>query len=647
MNQKIVGNMQGFSLGTKICIAATALVVASLAVTATVIGLDSSSTAEEATLALARSSAREAAGVVEGRVRANLFSVTALGGAMEKTKSSGLPLQRPQIDEMVKSTLASSPDFVGAAVTWEANALDGMDADFSNKSPIYDATGRHMPYWTRKSDGSFHVDPIVFDPNPALNDWYEVPKKTGKVYFTEPYIYPIEGKDVLMASLVSPIMIGGAFKGTASADFTLTQLSKMLSGVDVIDGGKLALISNGGSYATNEVAALVNKKADDIPAAGLAAIQAGRSFDYMDSDSVIHLLQPVRIHPDALPWSVRISFPKSVAVAKSRQLIKHTIETALVCAVATALILALMVSKLMAPLRTLSFAMREVSSGDADLRARLEVGSKDELEEIGKSFNEFVAKIQAVLTQVRSNADGVANASAEIAQGNNDLSARTESQASALQQTAANMAGLNEAVQKNAASARAANELAVTASAVAAQGGQVVGQVVQTMKEIDDSSRRISDIIGVIDGIAFQTNILALNAAVEAARAGEQGRGFAVVASEVRSLAGRSAEAAKEIKTLINASVERVEQGSLLVNQAGETMDKVVSSIGHVTDIMGEISQASGAQSDGVSQIGGAITQMDQSTQQNAALVEQMAAAASSLKAQSSDLVKVVSVFKL
>ncbi len=288
---------------------------------------------------------------------------------------------------------------------------------------------------------------------------------------------------------------------------------------------------------------------------------------------------------------------------------------------------------------------RAVAGGD--LSYAFEAQGQSETGLLLSALKDMQSGLVKVVSEVRHGSEGVATASAEIAQGNQDLSARTESQASALEQTAASMEELGAQVKQNADNARQANQLALNASTVAVQGGEVVGQVVQTMKGINESSRKIADIISVIDGIAFQTNILALNAAVEAARAGEQGRGFAVVASEVRSLAGRSAEAAKEIKNLIGTSVERVEQGAALVDKAGATMDEVVHSIRRVTDIMGEISSASSEQSAGVAQVGEAVTQMDQVTQQNAALVEQMAAAASSLKSQANELVQTVAVFKL
>ncbi len=263
------------------------------------------------------------------------------------------------------------------------------------------------------------------------------------------------------------------------------------------------------------------------------------------------------------------------------------------------------------------------------------------------SLSAMQQNLSGIVTQVRGASDSIAMGTSEIARGNIDLSQRTEEQASALQQTAATMEQFSTSVRNNAENAKVADQLAINASTVAAQGGDVVSRVVDTMKGINESSRKISDIIGVIDGIAFQTNILALNAAVEAARAGEQGRGFAVVASEVRNLAQRSAGAAKEIKTLISESVEKVAVGSTLVDQAGRTMDEVVVAIKRVSDIVGEISSASSEQSSGVSQIGQAVNQMDQVTQQNAALVEESAAAAQSLDMQSRQLTEAVQIFKL
>ncbi len=286
-----------------------------------------------------------------------------------------------------------------------------------------------------------------------------------------------------------------------------------------------------------------------------------------------------------------------------------------------------------------------VASGD--LSSVIEVNSRDETGQLLQALKDMNNSLVKIVGEVRYSTEAIATASTQIASGNLDLSSRTEEQASSLEETASSMEELNSTVKQNADNARQANQLALTASEVAMRGGNVVSQVVQTMGSINDSSKKIVDIIGVIDGIAFQTNILALNAAVEAARAGEQGRGFAVVAAEVRTLAQRSAAAAKEIKNLIGDSVSKVNDGARLVDDAGTTMQEVVASVRRVTDIMGEITAAGHEQTAGIEQIHQAVMQMDQVTQQNAALVEEAAAAAESLQDQARNLVQVVSVFKL
>jgi len=286
-----------------------------------------------------------------------------------------------------------------------------------------------------------------------------------------------------------------------------------------------------------------------------------------------------------------------------------------------------------------------IASGD--LTGKINARGSDEIAHLLKALKEMNDSLVGIVGNVRQATDTIATASAEISSGNMDLSSRTEAQAGSLEETASSMEELTSTVKQNADNARQANSLAQSASEVAVKGGAVVSQVVETMGSINASSNKIVDIIGVIDGIAFQTNILALNAAVEAARAGEQGRGFAVVAAEVRSLAQRSAAAAKEIKTLIGDSVEKVDAGAKLVDQAGATMQEIVDSIRRVTDIMGEITAASQEQTSGIEQVNQAINQMDEATQQNAALVEQAAAAAQSMNTQAGTLLQVVSVFKL
>ena len=335
------------------------------------------------------------------------------------------------------------------------------------------------------------------------------------------------------------------------------------------------------------------------------------------------------------------------AVVAANRMITIKIAAAVVGGIVLMLIAGawVLIRSIQRPLKQAIEVAEHIAGGD--LSTRIDVNRHDEFGQLLAALDRMVTRLRGVVGEVRQGVESVSTASAEIATGNHDLSARTEQTASNLQQTASSMEELTSTVSNSADVARQANQLAASAAEAATRGGTVVSQVVTNMDEITASSRKIGDIIGTIDGIAFQTNILALNAAVEAARAGEQGRGFAVVASEVRSLAQRSAEAAKEIKTLIGASVERVESGAHLVAQTGTVMEEIVTSVRRVTDMIGEIASAATEQRDGISQVNLAVTNLDQMTQQNAALVEESAAAAQSLREQSARLAEVVSVFKI
>ncbi|MFD0669478.1 methyl-accepting chemotaxis protein [Ramlibacter sp. MAHUQ-53] len=388
---------------------------------------------------------------------------------------------------------------------------------------------------------------------------------------------------------------------------------------------KVIAVSRGGDKTLAEAKALF--RGDSRAAFNALVGEIGRLVEVNDKASDAAVAAAAAAYRSAIVWSVAMIVLAMAVAAVLGVWIVRSITRQLGAEPAEAAALA-----------------RRVADGDLSAPITLRNGDSASLMAALKRMQDSLA---AIVHNVRSGAEGVATASAQISQGTTDLSSRTEEQASALEQTSASMKELASTVEQNASNAQQGSRLASDASGVAQRGGEVVRQVVETMKGINDSSRQIADIISVIDGIAFQTNILALNAAVEAARAGEQGRGFAVVAGEVRTLAQRSAEAAKQIKDLITTSVERVGEGSALVDQAGTTMGEVVDAIQRVSDLMASISRASTEQSAGVAQIGEAVNQMDTTTQQNAALVEESAAASDSLRSQAGQLVETVAVFKL
>ena len=629
------------------------LVLLTFVVTTFVLTRQATSLQENVTHQYAEQLAIATAASTIAPVQKALDAARVVSQALQGLKNAGLN-DRAAANGLIKNVLEGNPGFIGVWTCWEPNAFDGKDASFAS-TPGHDATGRYVPYWNRGT-GVAAVEPLADYDKPGVGDYYLLARNSGLETVLEPYIYKVAGKEVLMTSVVAPIMEGGKVVGVAGVDVALDQLQTKVGALRFYETGFATLVSNGGVYVGDLEPGNVGKDigSTQTAVAAKAAIAAGKSFVgryYSDQikAAVTSIYVPVSIGATKTPWS----FATTLADDKVNEGVNSLRVTAAVLGLLGILAVAIGLNFLLTrivlkpiggePAAAARIAQR-VAQGDLSENIEVTAGDKDSLV---AQLRDMQQSLTQVVASVRSGSEGVATASAEIAQGNHDLSARTESQASALEQTAASMEELSVTVKQNADSARQGNQLAVTASAVATKGGAVVGQVVETMKGIHESSARIADIIQVIDSIAFQTNILALNAAVEAARAGEQGRGFAVVASEVRSLAGRSAGAAKEIKALISISVERVERGTALVGEAGSTMDEIVSSIRRVTDIMAEISAASSEQASGVAQVGEAVQQMDQATQQNAALVEQMAAAASSLQQQADELVQTVAVFKL
>ena len=483
--------------------------------------------------------------------------------------------------------------------------------------------------------------------DPTGRPWYTKASAAGAPILTPPYVDATTGK--LVVTFAEPIGDKGSVTAVVGSDVFIDNLVKNVVGIKPTASSYAFLVDAGGTIIAHPDAKLTLKPISDfdsgLSAQKLQQVEAsGHTADVVVAGHGA-LLDVQKV--EGTDWLLVIVLDKGEATAALSAMLTSSLISAIVAIIAAVFILTVSISTALARLTVVRDALDDIASGEGDLTRRLSAEGQDELAQIAGAFNRFVDKIESVLIDIRATSDSVRVSSAEIAAGNADLSARTESQASSLEETASSMEELTSTVKQNADNARQANQLALSASGVASKGGEVVGQVVSTMGSIKESSNKIADIIGVIDGIAFQTNILALNAAVEAARAGEQGRDFAVVAAEVRNLAQRSAGAAKEIKALIVDSVEKVDTGGKLVDEAGATMGEIVQSIQRVADIMSEITAASVEQSAGIDEIGRAVTLLDETTQQNSALVEESAAAAESLKEMAARLAEAVAGFKL
>ncbi len=512
---------------------------------------------------------------------------------------------------------------------------------------LRDGGGFSDAYFGYTDKRMFFLNEMAADYDVTARPWFRQALKEGRPIVTAPYLFvspPEVG--VTFAEPVGPAGNPVAVVGT---DVLLTTVVRTVGAIRPTPGSFAFLVDEAGAIVTHPDPALTLKPVSALsPQLRADAIQALPKADSGMRTAVGG--KDFLLYGQGVPgtnWQLVVAVQRDEALSALGSLLKVSGAIVAISLILAIALLGAVIARVTRRLAVVRDALEDIVSGDGDLTRRLSVQGNDELTQIARAFNHFTDKIASVLVRIRESSETVRHASTEIASGNQDLSVRTEQQASSLEETAAAMEQLTATVQHNAENARQARQLASSASDIATHGGTVVDQVVRTMGGIEQSSHRIADIIGVIDSIAFQTNILALNTAVEAARAGEQGRGFAVVASEVRTLAQRSATAAKEIKALIDDSVGQVDAGSRLVQDAGATMGKVVESVQRVTAIVTEISNASQEQSTGIAEIGTAVSQMDQSTQQNAALVEEATAAAQSLQQQAAQLADVVAGFRL
>ncbi|MEA2117917.1 methyl-accepting chemotaxis protein [Halovibrio sp. HP20-50] len=603
-----------------------------------------------------------------------LATTNALMGMEDEEGRRSLYLNRRELSNLVRQTVAENPTLLDAFIGWEPDAF-GDDTRYADEERYgHDGSGRFMPWWYRSEDGSLAVLPLgdTMESETRLpsgvreGEYYLCPRETLAPCIIDPAAYDYDGETQLVTSFNAPILVNGEFRGVAGVDLALNFIQTLLSEANqgLYDGaGRMALVAGSGGLVADtagqeNLGLPASESLSDTTLAGIRDASAQGSLQSSANDGLLQRYQPLTIGDTRDPWVLVLQLPEEVALAElnalqdvlSEQRQQNALGMTLVGLLLAAMgIIALWFigGRIAGPLKRLASRMEEIASGDGDLTQRLPVHGRDESAAVAEQFNAFATKIQAVLLDVRRSSEAVNHAANEITQGGHDLSRRTEQAAASLQQTSSAMEEISSTVSHTTQASQEASGLSQTASQLASRTNSAFVQVVATMDDIRDTSSEIQTIVTVIDGIAFQTNLLALNASVEAARAGEHGRGFAVVADEVRKLASRSSEAAKDIRLRIEASASKVESGTNIVRDAETAMRELADSVTRVTQMLGDISTAASEQSDGIGQVSIAVSDLDQMTQQNAALVEESTTAAEQLKDQAERLDALVGGFTL
>ena len=559
---------------------------------------------------------------------------------------------RDLINKILKDQLQARPNTLALWTAWEPNALDGRDAEFVNRKPDHDATGRYIPYWVRSAD-KIIVEPLVDYDKPGAGDYYLLTKKNNALTFLEPYLYPVDGKTVLLTSIVQPIpnKTGSQFLGVAGIDVSLDAFSEALSKEKPYGTGVLSLVSNQGNWLVHPEKDKVTKSANDLPAEALAAIKAGQSYQFTDQDDVMHFFEPISIDKTMEPWSLRVSIPKSSLLAEANSVRNTTLLISVLAVGVMLLLIAAILRSLSQPLVRLSNTMQTLSQGEGDLTRRLDITSQDEIGQTSNAFNQFMDKLRSMFHEVKQHAGVLHESVNQLATVGAQVESNARQQADAASATSATVEQVTVSISHIASNLQ---EVENTAKKNGEIASQVAALVNTTAKEIDTAatavqslsgtlgvlnqrSEQISSIANVISDIADQTNLLALNAAIEAARAGEQGRGFAVVADEVRKLAERTGSATQEITQMIaaiqtemraatsgmedansqiNNGVSMAQEASRAISAIHQNAQNVMSAIAEISRVTTEQSLASNDIAQHVEQISTMAQQTDQAVQQ-------------------------------
>lgn len=553
------------SLGARLVAIAVAASAAVLIVLNSVVMLQSRAAIEHEVYDSGRAIAEGAANTVKGEIDGAFDVINTVASAFEAMRQGGA--DRRVMDATLKRVLEQNPAYIGTYTAWEPNALDGRDRDFANTTG-HDASGRYVPYWIR-SGGQIKVEALVGYDKPDAGDYYLIPVRQGKQALIDPYSYKVDGKEVLMISVVTPIFFNGRAVAMTGVDFPLTDLSQRLDRIKPYETGFVSLISSAGTYATNPDSGRIGKKADDVPKEAFDAIVAGKPYEYRAGD-LLHVIWPIAAGRTDSHWGLRVSIPMSVALAPADRGMWIGVGLSVIALVLLGVLLAWLLRRTLLPVRKLDAAMGELAGGAGDLTRRLDVTTSDEIGRICGSFNALIQQLQDMMREVKAEGEGIAAATSQLGASSDAVARASREQADAASATAASVEEVTVSVSviaenagDAASSSRATGELASTVSRTIANTATAIEAVnsrvqdlATVLQRLDERSAEIGAVVAVIKDVADQTNLLALNAAIEAARAGEQGRGFAVVADEVRKLAERTSKATVEIAS----TVERIQE---------------------------------------------------------------------------------------